>query len=136
MSYPAFPPGIGYANGEYLPISEVKISILDWGFLHSDATYDVVTTWKGQFFRMDAHLDRFMNSTQKLKLNPGLSREEIAQVLHSCVARAKLQDAYVEMICTRGFAPGSRDPRDGVNQFFAFAVPFGWILTPRRRPPR
>ncbi len=130
MTYPAFPPGIGFANNEFLPIGEVKISILDWGFLHSDATYDVVTTWKGKFFRMEAHLDRFMASLERLRLDPGRTRNDIEMVLHECVARSGLQDCYVEMLCTRGFAPGSRDPRDGVNQFFAFAVPFGWILQP------
>ena len=53
------PPGIAYIDDQYVPISEAKISVLDWGFLHSDATYDVVHVWKGRFFRLDAHLERF-----------------------------------------------------------------------------
>ena len=46
-------------NGEFINISEARIPILDWGFLRSDATYDVVHVWKGQFFRLDEHIDRF-----------------------------------------------------------------------------
>ena len=38
----AYPPGIAFMDGQYLPIVEAKISVLDWGFLHSDATYDTV----------------------------------------------------------------------------------------------
>jgi len=38
------------------------------------------------------------------------------------------------MICTRGIpAPGSRDPRQCVNRFYAFAVPFIWIANPEKQ---
>jgi branched-chain amino acid aminotransferase len=38
------------------------------------------------------------------------------------------------MICTRGVpAPGSRDPRLCRNRFFAFAIPFVWIVSPQRQ---
>jgi branched-chain amino acid aminotransferase len=33
------------------------VPILDWGFVESDATYDVVAVWRGRFFRLDDHLD-------------------------------------------------------------------------------
>ena len=52
-------------NGEFIDISEARIPILDWGFLRSDATYDVVHVWKGQFFRLDEHIDRFFESTKR-----------------------------------------------------------------------
>ena len=42
-----FPPGVAYMDGRFCGISEAKISVLDWGFLRSDATYDVVhELWK------------------------------------------------------------------------------------------
>ena len=50
---PDFPPGVAYVDGRYCPISEAKISVLDWGFLRSDATYDVVHVWQRRFFRLD-----------------------------------------------------------------------------------
>ena len=98
------------------------------GFLRSDATYDVVSTWQGRFFRLEDHLDRFTNSVNKLQMRLPLSRDQLRTVLAECVHRANLQDAYVEMILTRGLPPwGSRDPRDCINRFYAFAVPFVWI---------
>lgn len=53
-----FAEGVAYVDGEYVPIGDAKISILDWGFLHSDVTYDVTHVWKGRFFRLEDHLDR------------------------------------------------------------------------------
>ena len=61
----AYPPGVAYMDGQYLPVSEAKVSVLDYGFLHSDATYDVAHVWKGAFFRLDAHLDRFFQGVER-----------------------------------------------------------------------
>jgi branched-chain amino acid aminotransferase len=126
--------GCAYVNGAFVPPEQATISVFDWGFLHSDATYDVAHVWQGQFFRLDAHLDRFFASCDALRLNPGKSRDEIRQVMHECVRRAGLRDAYVEVLCTRGQpAPGSRDPRTCTNTFMAFAIPFVWIADPDKQ---
>ena len=129
-----FPPGIAYVDGAYVPMSEAKISVLDWGFLRSDATYDVVHVWQGRFFRLDKHLERFERSVAKLRMTLPLDRAQLTDVLMECVRRAGLKDAYVEMICTRGHSPSySRDPRDAVNNFLAFAIPFSSIANEEQR---
>jgi branched-chain amino acid aminotransferase len=129
-----YPPGIAYSDGRYGPISEAKISVLDWGFLRSDATYDVVHVWRRRFFRLELHLDRFFRSVERLRLKLPFGRAELAATLKECVRRSGLADAYVEMICTRGLSPTfSRDPRDAVNRFIAFAIPFGWVADEEQR---
>ena len=61
-------------------------------------------------------------------------RDGLTDVLMECVRRSGLDDAYVEMICTRGVSPTfSRDPRDAVNTFIAFAIPFGWVANEEQR---
>ena len=52
-------PGIAFMDESFMPVTEARIPILDWGFLRSDATYDVVHVWQGCFFRLESHLDRF-----------------------------------------------------------------------------
>jgi branched-chain amino acid aminotransferase len=126
--------GCAFVDGQYVEPQDAKISIFDWGFLHSDATYDVAHVWQGRFFRLDDHLDRFERSLAALRLNPGLTRAQMREVMHECVARAGLRDAYVEILCTRGMpAPGSRDPRTCSNRFIAFAIPFIWIADPEKQ---
>ena len=127
-----YPPGHAFVEGRFVPMSEAKISVLDWGFLRSDATYDVVHCWEGRFFRLDAHLDRFYRSAEKIRLEVPYAREELAPILAECVRRAgePVRSAgYVEMIVTRGVSPTfSRDPRDALPTFIAFAIPLGFIL--------
>lgn len=129
-----FAQGAAYVEGAYLPVGEARLPLLDWGFLKSDCTYDVVGVWSGRFFRLEDHLDRFHASMARLRLACPHGRDEIAAVLHQCVRLAGLRDAYVEMITTRGLAPsGSRDPRDCVNRFYAFAIPYVWLVRPERQ---
>jgi branched-chain amino acid aminotransferase len=134
MPAPDFSKGVAFVRGQYVPIGEASIPITDWGFLRSDATYDVVTVWDGSFFRLDAHLERFMRSCQRWRLDPGLTPGQITEVLSQCVRLSGLRASYVEMICTRGQPPwGSRDPRLAVNQFYAFAVPYVWLANAQQR---
>lgn len=125
---PDFSKGVAYIGGRYVPIDEASIPILDLGFTRSDATYDVVHVWQGRFFRLTEHLDRFERSIAKLRMTLPVSRAKLREVLFECVRLSGLKDSYVEMICTRGrMKPGSRDPRQAQNAFYAFAIPFVWI---------
>ncbi|MER9243652.1 aminotransferase class IV [Mesorhizobium sp. M0633] len=123
-----YPDGVAFMDGQYLPMSQAKISVLDWGFLHSDATYDTVHVWNGRFFRLDLHLDRFLGGVERLRMKLPYDRKKIESILTVCVALSGHKSAYVEMICTRGSSPTfSRDPRQAENRFIAFAVPFGSV---------
>jgi branched-chain amino acid aminotransferase len=129
-----YPDGAAFIDGELVPIAEAKIPILDWGFLRSDCTYDVVHVWNGRFFRLDHHLDRFEKSAAGLRLNNPYEREQVVAILMRLVRATGLREAYVEVILTRGMPPkGSRDPRQCENRFYAFVIPFVWIATEEMR---
>jgi len=129
-----FEGGSVFIDGDWKPLSEAKLSLFDWGFTRSDATYDVASVWKGAFFRLDDHLDRFFSSMAKLRMAIPYQRDEVRTIVHGCVRAGGLRDAYVAMVCTRGVPPpGSRDPRLATNRFYAYAVPFVWIAPPEKQ---
>lgn len=129
----AYPDGIAYQDGQYMRMADAKISVLDYGFLHSDATYDTVHVWDGAFFRLDLHLARFFRGIQKLHMTVAYDEAAVAQILSNCVALSGHRRAYVQMICTRGTAPDfSRDPRNAQNRFMAFAIGFGSVASPEQ----
>jgi branched-chain amino acid aminotransferase len=126
--------GAAWMDGGYRPIGDARISVLDLGVTRSDCAYDVAHVWRGRFYRLDAHLDRFAASLTRLRLDPGHDRGEIEAILHGCVRHAGLQDAYVSMTCTRGrLPPGSRDLREARSTFYCYAVPFVWISNPDKQ---
>ena len=124
--------GAAWMNGEIILISDAKISVTDWGLTRSDITYDVVHVWEGKFFRLDDYLDRFMVSIEKLRLDIPQSRDDIKRILHEMVAASGLKSAYVSMVASRGTpsVPGTRDPRLCDNHFYAWVVPFVWVIKP------
>jgi branched-chain amino acid aminotransferase len=129
-----FAAGCAHVDGDFVPVAEARISLLDRGFTRSDATYDVTHVWKGYIFRLDDYLDRFERNVAALRMTLPIPRAEVRAVLIECVRRSGLRDAFVQMTCTRGIPPGgSRDPRDCTNRFYAFAIPFVWIATPERQ---
>jgi branched-chain amino acid aminotransferase len=128
---PGFERGAAFAHGRYMPIDEAQVSILDTGFSRSDVTYDVVAVWGGAFFRLEDHLQRFERSCRELRLKLKYHRDEVASILIELVRLTGLRAAYVETICTRGVdREGVRDPRRFENQFFAYAIPYVWLLDP------
>jgi branched-chain amino acid aminotransferase len=128
-----FEGGCAFVEGAYVPLSEAKISLFDWGFTRSDATYDVASVWQGAFFRLDTHMLRFFASLASMRLAIPYTQAQLREVLHGCVRGAALRDAYVAMVCTRGVPPrGARDPRLAENRFYAYALPFVWIA-PREK---
>lgn len=118
--------GTAFVDGRYVPLAEACVPILDRGFVRSDATYDVAHVWKGRFFRLADHVERFQASMAGLRMTLPYSSEQIAGIMTECVRRSGLRDAYVQVTCTRGLPPaGTRDPRLCRNRLYAFAQP--WV---------
>ena len=124
--------GAAWMNGHVLPISQATIPVNDWGLVHSDITYDVVPVINGAFFRFEEYLSRFFSSMESLYLDPGMNKSEVQKALHQMVSQSGLRDSYVAMVCSRGKPkiPGSRDPRDCENHFFAWCVPYVHVIKP------
>jgi branched-chain amino acid aminotransferase len=127
--------GIVFLDGEYVPASEARISIFDVGFTRGDAVYDTTSVWKGNFFRLDDHVGRFLRSCAGMRLTCPHAPADLKRILAGCVHRAGLESAYVQMIVTRGRFPdqANRDPRYCKNTFIAYAVPYIWIFSPERQ---
>ncbi|MEM7506018.1 MAG: aminotransferase class IV [Pseudomonadota bacterium] len=125
-----FSKGAAWMKGRVIPIDEAVISVTDWGLTHSDITYDVVGVWEGAFFRLDAYLERFEASMAALRLDVGMDLATIRQVLHRMVATSGLHHSYCAMVASRGspIIPGSRDPRDCANHFYAWNVPYIHVI--------
>ncbi|MEX3016325.1 aminotransferase class IV [Gymnodinialimonas hymeniacidonis] len=124
--------GAAHWQGRIVPIAEAALPVTDWGVTHSDIAYDVVPVWKGGFFRLDDYVARFMASLAALRMEIGRDADEVKAALTEMVAASCLRDSYVAMVAARGRnpVPGSRDPRDCENHFYAWCVPYVHIVKP------
>jgi branched-chain amino acid aminotransferase len=118
--------GVGFIDGGFMPVSEMRLPITDMGFQLGDMCYDAIHVHRGRLFRLKDHLERWERSIAERRYHSlGYDREQMEEVLHGCVARAGLKDAMITFVATRGSpATAHKDLRTCKNRFMAWAVPY------------
>jgi D-alanine transaminase len=98
-------PDVGFLNGAFMPLDDVKVSIEDRGFQFGDGVYEVVRTYGGVPFQLDAHLERLERSARAIHLSmPGRSMGWKDWVLEG-IKRSGYSECKVYLQVTRGTAP-------------------------------
>ncbi len=122
------PDTLCYLNGEYLPLREAKVSVLDRGFIFGDGVYEVVPVYGQRLFRFDEHLARLGRSLAKLRIAPPHTDaqwlERCRKLVAALAAQAGAQDQLIYIEVTRGVA--LRDhvmPADIEPTVFMMATP-------------
>ncbi len=97
---------IVYLNGEYISHKQAMVSADDRGFVFADGVYEVIRSYDGTLFQVDAHLKRLERSLSgiRLRYKEAAQLEEIAEQLIRENDLAS-RDAIVYFQITRGVAP-------------------------------
>lgn len=95
---------IVYLNGEFLPIEQAKISVLDRGFIYGDGVYEVVPVYGRAPFRLPHHLARLAHSMQGIGLENPYTDEGWTRIIERLVAEQPFEDQAVYWQVTRGVA--------------------------------
>ena len=98
-------PDIAFVNGRFLPLADATVSIEDRGFQFGDGIYEVIRTYGGRPFELEAHLARLDRSAQALDLRQPYSPEQWANYIREAIQRAAFAEAKVYVQITRGVAP-------------------------------
>ncbi len=123
-----------YVDGEFRPLSQASVSVLDQGFLLGDGVFDVVSAWKGQVFKLDQHVDRFCQSLQATAIRPRLDKAEWKEAILETTRRNGLQDASIRFIATRGVPKAIiADPRDHEATTIVWAAPYIFLASDEGR---
>jgi D-alanine transaminase len=93
-----------YLNGQYMPIEEAKISVLDRGFIFGDGVYEVIPVYSRRAFRLKEHLQRLQHSLDGIRLANPYSVAEWIGILTEVIAGNESEDQYLYLHITRGVA--------------------------------
>ena len=121
-----------YFNGEWMPFSQVKIDPVDRGFTVGDVVFDVARTFNGKSFRMREHIDRLYRSLKFVRIDPGLSSDEMLEISEEVVRRneplrQEVGDFTIHQFVTRGPGSSTREAGPPTVCVKAGAINFGRI---------
>jgi D-alanine transaminase len=89
-----------FLNGQFLPLSEAKISVLDRGFLFGDGVYEVIPVYNRQFFHLPEHLQRLDSSLKNIYLPSPYNHQQWQKLLTALLQ--PIADQYIYLQITRG----------------------------------
>ena len=103
-----------YFNGEWVPEDQVLIRHTDRGFVTGDVVFDVERTFNGKSFRMKEHVDRLYRSLKFVRIDPGLSDDEMLEISEEAISRnehlrAPGGDFNIRQFVTRGPGRSTKD---------------------------
>jgi len=92
-----------YLNGQYLPLYDAKISVMDRGFLFGDGIYEVIPSYSGKLFHFQEHMERLENSLSSIRLPNPHDQAQWLEILTPLLDKNLDQSIYLQI--TRGVAP-------------------------------
>ena len=98
-----------YLNGEYLPLEQACVPVLDRGFIFGDGVYEVIPVYARKAFRLEHHLQRLKNSMQAVRLDNPHSDTQWSEIINKVIELNDGGDQSIYLQITRGVA--SRDHR-------------------------
>jgi D-alanine transaminase len=113
-----------YLNGQWMPIEDAKISVLDRGFIFGDGVYEVVPVYARQPFRMAQHLHRLQRSLDGIRLANPHDDARWGALVEELIGHQPFANQAIYLQITRGVA--KRDhafPKDAVPTVFMMSNP-------------
>jgi len=98
---------LAYIEGQFVPLSEAKVSVTDRGFVFADGVYEVIAVYNGRAFRLEEHLARLATSALAIHLLLPVDDIELTKVIETGLDQSGFQEAQVYLQATRGAAPRS-----------------------------
>ncbi|MGA8148308.1 MAG: D-amino acid aminotransferase [Gallionellaceae bacterium] len=93
-----------YLNGQFMPMEEARIPVLDRGFIFGDGVYEVIPVYSRRAFRLAEHLRRLQHSLDGIRLDNPHSAAEWTGLIGELIARNEGADQYLYLHITRGVA--------------------------------
>jgi D-alanine transaminase len=117
-----------YLNGEFMPLEQAKIPVLDRGFIFGDAVYEVIPVYSRRPFRLAEHFARLQASLAAIQIENPYAPEKWQTLIERIVAENPWEDQAVYLQVTRGVARRDHTfPRGAKPTVFMMSNP---LVTP------
>lgn len=103
-----------YLNGEFMPIEQARVPVLDRGFIFGDGVYEVIPVYSRHPFRLAEHLRRLRASLDGIRLANPHDDAEWARLVRRLIELNEPADQSLYLHVTRGVATRDHAFPEGV----------------------
>lgn len=96
---------ICFLNGQYLPVNRAAIPVTDLAVQRGYGIFDFLRVVGQQPLYLEDHLDRFFRSAREMRLDKGLQREEVTEIIFHLIHENRLPYSGIRMLLTGGISP-------------------------------
>ena len=101
--------GLVYLNGEFKPIEEASINVLDRGFIFGDGIYEVIPIFNRKIFRFSEHITRLENSLREIYMSNPLKENEWRDIFNKLIDSLEQANQSIYLQITRGVSRRDHD---------------------------
>ncbi len=98
-----------YINGEFKPLAEASINVLDRGFTFGDGVYEVIPVFNRKIFRFDEHIQRLDKSLKAIYMNNPLTKDECLNIFNQLIDSLDETNQSIYLQITRGVTERDHD---------------------------
>jgi D-alanine transaminase len=98
-----------YLNGEFKPLAEASINVLDRGFIFGDGVYEVIPVFNRKIFRFDEHMQRLENSLKAIYMDNPLTKDNWYTIFNQLIDTLEETDQSIYLQITRGVSKRDHD---------------------------
>ncbi|MCE5341048.1 MAG: branched-chain-amino-acid transaminase [Planctomycetaceae bacterium] len=91
-----------WLNDRLVNEQDAKVSVFDHGLLYGDGVFEGIRVYSSKVFELDTHLKRLYESAKVIRLNIGMSMEDMAKATQETVKANNIVDGYIRLVVTRG----------------------------------
>ncbi|MDE0156927.1 MAG: D-amino acid aminotransferase [Gammaproteobacteria bacterium] len=94
-----------YLNGNFIPLEQAQVPVLDRGFIFADGVYEVIPVFSGKPFRLKEHVKRLRDSLDGISLQLDYDGEKWQSLIDRLLTLNRVTgDSSIYIQVTRGVA--------------------------------
>lgn len=109
---------IVFLNGQFIPIENANVNIMDRGFLFADGAYEVSAVLNGKLVDNEGHINRLFLSLEKIDIKLNYNFSEILDFQKTLIEKNNLIEGVIYIQVTRGVEERDFNYKDSTTPTF------------------
>lgn len=121
-----------WMDGKLIDWEDAKVHVLTHALHYGTGVFEGIRAYEGEngpaVFRLEEHMDRFMDSAQITKIDMNYSKQELIKAIDEVITKNNLDSCYIRPLTFRGYKEMNLNPLENPVKVIIAAWPWGSYL--------